>query len=254
MTSRFKQTALAVAFATMFGGSVVANADLFTFDPTGTPGAGGNIANVALVDQAPGTALAVGGNAAVGKFVGGSPASGNNFTLFYQANLGTMQFADTSAAFTNGGGGAFFTFVAGFGETVIGASPFPGTATFAFNPANPTNFFNIYTSGAIGNNLTGTGFVNGTPILSAHITAQPVSNFQVTSSAPVLLDQSPNGDQWGGQTTVTGGGQTQLILQVDSVNANYFPDLLVGTLLTTSFFNTSNGDPFLQVDPSHCVN
>src|SRR5262245_39367546 len=123
MTSRFKQTALAVAFATMFGGSVVANADLFTFDPTGTPGAGGNIANVAAVDQLPGTALAVGGNSAVANFLTGGPAAGNNFTLFYQANLNTMTFANNTIAFANGTGGNFFTFVAGFGETVVGASP-----------------------------------------------------------------------------------------------------------------------------------
>jgi hypothetical protein len=165
-----------------------------------------------------------------------------------------MQFADTTNAFSNGSGGNFFTFVAGFGETVVGASPYPGTASFAFDASNPVNFFNMYASNSIGNNLTGEGFTNGTPILTAHIVAIPTSNFQVTNTSGTNLDQSPNGDQWGGQQTVTGGGLSDIVLVVDSVNSGYFPTLNPSSTITISFFNNSQVDPFRQVDPSQCFN
>jgi hypothetical protein len=228
---------------------LVAQAELFTFDPTG---GGGGTANVALIDQAPGSALAQGGVTAINNFLAGSGST--SFTLHYQANLSAMQFADTSIAFGNGSGGNFFTFVAGFGERVVGASSYPGTASFQFDASNPTNFFNMYASNSIGNNLTGTGFTNGTPILSAHIVAVATSNFQVTNTTPTNLDQSPNGDQWGGQQTVTGGGLSDITLVVDSVNSGYFPTLDPSSTITISFFNSSQVDPFRQVDPSQCFN
>jgi hypothetical protein len=228
---------------------LVAQAELFTFDPTG---GGGGTANVALIDQAPGSALAQGGVTAINNFLAGSNNTG--FTLHYQANLSAMQFADTSIAFGNGSGGNFFTFVAGFGERVVGASPYPGTASFQFDASNPVNFFNMYASNSIGNNLTGTGFTNGTPILSAHIVAVATSNFQVTNTSGTTLDQSPNGDQWGGQQTVTGGGLSDITLVVDSVNSGYFPTLDALSTITISFFNSSQVDPFRQVDPSQCFN
>jgi hypothetical protein len=228
---------------------LVAQAELFTFDPTG---GGGGTANVALIDQAPGNALAEGGVTAINNFLAGSGST--SFTLHYQANLSAMQFADTTNAFSNGSGGNFFTFVAGFGETVVGASPYPGTASFQFDASNPVNFFNMYASNSIGNNLTGQGFTNGTPILTAHIVAIPTSNFQVTNTAGTNLDQSPNGDQWGGQQTVTGGGLSDIVLVVDSVNSGYFPTLNPSSTITISFFNNSQVDPFRQVDPSQCFN
>jgi hypothetical protein len=248
MNPKFKHLAV-VTFSAAFAMPLVAQAELFTFDPTG---GGAGTANLALIDQAPGSALAEGGVTAINNFLAGS--GNTNFTLHYQANLSAIQFADTSIGFSNGTGGNFFTFVAGFGETVVGASPFPGTASFQFDAANPVNFFNMYASNSIGNNLTGTGFVNGSPILTAHIVAVPTSNFQVTNNTPTNLDQSPNGDQWGGQQTVTGGGSSDITLVVDSVNSGYFPSLTPDSTITISFFNNSQVDPFRQVDPSQCFN
>jgi hypothetical protein len=82
----------------------------------------------------------------------------------------------------------------------------------------------------------------------------PTSNFQVTDPAPTNLDNSPNGDQWGGQQSVTGGGVSDITLVVDSVNAGYFPSLTPASTITISFFNNSQVDPFRQVDPSQCFN
>src|SRR5437899_2793001 len=64
------------------------------------------------------------------------------------------------------------------------------------------------------------------------------------------LDQSPDGNQYPGITTVTSSGAANLTLQVDTVNAGYFPDLLAGGFITVSLTNTSNITPFGQVNPS----
>jgi hypothetical protein len=248
MNPKFKHLTIGTLSAAL-AMPLVAQAELFTFDPTG---GGGGIANAALLDQAPGSALAQGGVTAINNFLAG--AGDTSFTLRYQANLSAVQFADTSIAFGNGTGGNFFTFVAGFGETVVAASAVTGNATFQFDATNPVNFFNMYASNSIGNNLTGAGFTNGTPILTAHIVAVPTSNFQVTNTTGTTLDQSPNGDQWGGQQTVTGGGLSDITLIVDSVNSGYFPTLSTASAITISFFNSSQVDPFRQVDPSQCFN
>src|SRR6266704_593253 len=91
--------------------------NIVTFDPTGTAGPGGDI-TIDRLDQAPGNAIALGASA--------TSTVGTNFRLLYQSNLGTAQLANVNV-YSNGGLGHFFTFVAGFGETVTqssgGASP-----------------------------------------------------------------------------------------------------------------------------------
>ena len=241
-----KQTLTAAALFPVL--ALPARADLITFDPTGTPGSGGNISNVALFDWVPGSALAVNANSATG--LNGS------FTTYFQANLGTVQAADTSALFTNGGGGNFFTAVAGFGETVTSCNNVGGfctNATFGFDSSNTTNFFDIFKVGGTANNLTGAGFT-GTSILSGQVVASGFSsNFALSDTTPSPLDQSPNGNQWPNTSTVSGTGASDITIRVTSVDANYFPDLTVGSLITFSAFNTSQILPFKQVDPSQCM-
>ncbi len=259
MTSRFKLKPIAVAaISLMLGAPVAANASLFTFDPFGLPGTATDITGVNTIDQAPGNALALDGVAAITNFVInkiiGFPAFPTGFTLYYQANLGSMIDGDGNVVFANGFLGApHFTFVAGFGETVVSADAYPGTATFAFDPTNPVNFFKMYATPGNGNDLTGAGFVSGAPILTGHVIAEPVSNFQVTSTTPVLLDQH-GVDNWAGQNTVTGGGQSTIAIMIDSVNPLYFPSLNPGDLSDFSSFDTNNGDPYHTADPSKCFN
>lgn len=222
-----------------------AMADTFTFDPTGTPGAGGNISNIALFDQAPGNSLAFNG--------GGVLNPGRAITIYYQANLGSANFANNLAAFSQGQGGNFFTFTAGFGETVLTGSG--STATFAFDPSNTTNFFRMYRTTAQGNDLAGTGFTSSTLVLSGFFTAQGyASNYTASTLASgalaptVNFDRSPNGDQYGGFQSIQGTGSTTLNATISFIDSNYFPDLTAGS--TFSFFNTSQVTPFSQVDPS----
>ena len=231
--------------------SISAKADLITFDPTGTVGPAGNISNVALFDWAPGSALAVGVNSA------GGLTAGSTFTTYLQANLGTVQDASTAPLFTNGGGGNFFTVSAGFGEKVLtcsaGGGGFCNNATFGFDAANATNFFKIFAVGGTANNLTGAGFT-GSSILTGHLVPSGFgSNFALSSTTAVPLDQSPNGNQWPGVNTVSGTGSSDITIFIDSVNANYFPDLLAGSSITFSAFNTSQILAFKQVDPSRCL-
>jgi hypothetical protein len=226
-----------------------ARADLITFDPTGTAGSAGDITGVSTFDWSPGNALAVNVNTATG--IAGS------FTTFYQANLGTVLGTSPPPLFTDGTGGNFFTAVAGFGETVSCATVVGGfctNATFSFDPTNPTNFFNIFKVPATGgDDLTGANFT-GTSILSGVIIPSGFSsNFALSSSSPVPLDQSPDGNQWGSTTTVSGTGASSITVLVTAVNPLYFPTLTVGSTIVLSAFNTSQVLPYLQVNPSRCM-
>jgi len=81
-----KQTLMTGAILAVL--ALPARADLITFDPTGTPGAGGNLSNVALFDWVPGSALAVNANSSTG--LNGS------FTTYF-AHVHASHGASTSA-------------------------------------------------------------------------------------------------------------------------------------------------------------
>ena len=221
-------------------------ADVITFDPTGTAGPSGNL-SIDVLDQKPGNAIALGASAA-------SP-TGTNFTLLYQSNLnsadlmGVTQFSQTGTA-----GDHNFTFLAGFGETVVSNTPTPAgpQLAFGFDATNPVNYFRMFhTTTAQGDNLSGTGFGAGTIILAGHIIGTDFSsNFQVTGGGPgTNLDQA-NVDNYPLIDTLSGSGSTKLTIVIDAFDPNFFPDLVLGG--TVSFVNTSQALPFLQIDPSAC--
>ena len=248
----------AIGAAVAMALSLSAQADLIIFDPTGTAGAAGNIANVQTFDYAPGNALAIGVNSTTGL------TAGTNFTLLYQANLGIVLNNLGATVYDSGvGATTFFTAVAGFGETVGTCIGSPcGLALFTFNAASTTNFFKIYQVTTAANNLAGTGFTSSTLILSGRVIADGYgSNFLVTSLNAGNLDQSgaligipPSNDNYPGIDTIGGIGGTALTIQIDSVDALYFPDLVAGAFLNFSPFNTTQVLPFLQTDPSDCFN
>lgn len=228
-----------------------AQASLFTFDPDGS-GPGGAVHNAALLDESPGNSLAVG--------VGGGFAStpGTEFTLLYQANLNSIQDVNNNNLFSQGNGGNYFTIVGAFPEVVVTGS-LTG-ATFGLGSTG-NNAFNIfYNTTGNGNNLTGAGFTSSTNVLSAHVVASDGSfNFATSPTSGCRsvggvqvgnLDQSPNGNQWGSQQTACGTGAADLTLRIDSVDANFFPDLLSGAQFVLHLANASLLDPFKQVDPS----
>lgn len=220
----------------------------FKFDPDGTGGAFSPM-DIDLIDQAPGSALSVGGNP-----VGGIDLN-QTTKLLYQANLQSFNNAG-GIVFANGTGGIHFTTVAGFTEVVTGINSNVSGTTVNFglastNAQSADNFFYIYRVPALANALAGTGFVNNAAnrIMSGHISFVDSSQFTANNKPPGLLDQF-GANNWGATHTIIGSGATSLILTIDSVNADYFPDINTNTQLTLGFVNTSLVDPFRQVDPS----
>lgn len=222
----------------------------FAFDPDGAGAAYAPIQNVTLIDQAPGNALAVGGVTAIQSYLGGGSDTG--FTLYYQANLSVLK-SGNNIVFANGLAGApTFTFAAAFGETVQSAAGLPGNASFGLDLSNPVNYFRMYASPAVGNDLTGAGFAVGTIILEGTITAMNSSSFTLTSAAPGTPLDGNGSNDWPGTTTVVGSGATDLTVTITSFDADYFPNLSASNLYF-SFFNTSQVTPFAQTDPSRQV-
>lgn len=240
----------AMAIAGLVSGVAQAAPITFTFDPTGTPGAAGDITGVGIIDLAPGNVLAI--NGGVPQMLAGG--LGHKVTDLYSANLGSMQAPDTTNLYSNGTGGTFFTVAAGYGEQILALAGCPGvgcTAVFGFDPTNPINFIELNVNGVLGSNLGGTGFTTGLNILTGHI-VQIATNFTVTGGgAGTPLDQSPNGNQWGAIDTLTGIGGGNIVFMVDTVHADYFPTLNPGSEITLGFLNASLIDPFNQVDPSN---
>src|SRR3569833_1492512 len=123
------QKQLAVAVLAALGVSASAHATLFSVDPDGAGGGAPN-AGAATLDQAPGSAIAVGRVTAINNFLAGSGSTG--FTLYYQAKLNSILDCASNFVFSICTGGEFFSFGAGCGETVTGAGTFGGTAVASF--------------------------------------------------------------------------------------------------------------------------
>lgn len=219
---------------------------LFTFDPTGSGGAG-NV-QAAVFDFAPGNALA--DNALLG-----APAllPGTTFNLFFQAKLNTVQDStNTAVALGNN-----ITLVAGFTEVVTGTNVVGGalgsvTSSFGLASNATVNFLKMYHGGAVADDLNGTGFDDGTLILDAVISANSGS-FSVEAPNGVANQNTFDGylgDNYSGLQSVVGGGGVQLTANVLSYNSNYFTGGLPASALLITLFNSSNITPFNQANPS----
>src|SRR2546425_7750303 len=163
-----------LALSLLWMGSAAASAILFD---TNGGGAGGVISITAL-DPLPGNAMAIGASA-------GSPV-GTTFDLRFQANLGTTTL-NGLPNYLNGSNSNFYSFVAGFGETVL-TSNGAGLLTFGLDAADPVNFFRMYrnTTG-FGSDLAGTGFTAGRAVLLGHVVAKGFTsgvNPSLASPAP----------------------------------------------------------------------
>jgi PEP-CTERM motif len=193
----------------------------------------------------------------------GSSAVGSESTLFFQANLGVTSLnGSTNYANFLASGGNYFTFAASFNEEIT-ANDGSGSLQFGVPTsagADPTfGTFNIYAQTSEANNLTGICFVNcgagSTLILSGSFindSATFFGNFSANldAGAAELLDQSSNGDQWSGQTTISGTGGFRGHILITSALASFFPGLSIGDALL--FATTLQTLPFEQVDPSKC--
>lgn len=231
-----------IAVALMWTAPVVALATQITFDTNGA--LPGGAIQITAFDPLPGNAIALGANA--------GSAPGDIFGLRFQANLGTTTL-NGAPNYLNGSNGVFYTFVAGFNESVLsnsgGANPF---LQFAFSPGG-LNFFNIYANTALASDLTGLGFTTGSfkagPILTGLVTGTNfTSSFNVLATAPVPLDQS-GVNNYLGVNTITGSGASSITIQITDFDPAFFPDLVTGASLLVT--NTSQVLPYSQTDPSN---
>jgi hypothetical protein len=199
------------------------------FDYNG--GAAGGAASVSSFDWLPGNSIII-------------PTGPGSFNILYQANLGILQ----GAGLANGTqtGGNWFTAVAGFGVTVAFSAG--GTTVFNFDPT-ADSFFKVYVDAEAGNDQAGTGFTDGTEILSGTATAELFSsNFSVIAPNAGALDQSSDGNDYVGTQTVAGSGGTTVTVSIDTFDPAYFLNLVSGS--TLSFTSTSQTLPYRDVDPS----
>jgi hypothetical protein len=243
---------------------------LFTFDPTGSGGGNSSTLTVGSFDWSPSSALAKGAVPTV------NPTTGalSSFTLYTYGSLGNFDNAAGTAIPSTGLGSDYeITFVAGFGEKTTGVAQLPGSinASFAYDSSNTVNFFQMYistkASGTMnadnsldannGDLSSGTGFADGTLIMSGTIT-NSFDSYAIqtdTNGDPVLgvLDNFLANDLPAVQSVKgSGGGNTGLsaLVGIDTINTAYFPDItnlnLAGFYIN---FNTSLITPFSQVDP-----
>lgn len=251
----------AIALGVGLAGSS-ARAD-FLFDPDGPAGA--NPATLlAGFDPGPGNALAQNSVTAINNFVTGRGPT--TFQLYYQAQMSALV---KSAAI---GGGSFNPNVGG---SVMGTPGTPG-ATFeltviasvteqvtavnlATNQANfsvsqaqsPNSFLQMWHgTGANFNsdNLAGTGFKDGTMILSGVpvFTNAGIGNFQ-NNGTTALYDQF-GPDNYAGKQSVVGNGASTVDFNVTGVNNGWFTGGAPSVIGLE--FSTSNVAPFRVVDPS----
>jgi hypothetical protein len=161
-------------------------------------------------------------------------------TIVYQANLNSA--VKAGADVLNGTGNNYFTAVAEFTVT-LGPSN-----TFTVNPGGT---FSIYHDDEEANDLAGTGFNDGTLILSG-TAIDGNGTFAFTTTAPVDLDQYDSGvgpiNNYPGYLTLSGSGGSDINLDVTLVNSAFFSNLSTDSSL--AFTNTSLIDPFRQIDPA----
>jgi len=239
------------------------NAQAVLVDLDGAGGAGP--IDIGSFDWAQTSFAAQGGGSAILAFQtssGACPAGSCTFTVYTQATL-SATFTPNDVNNTPSGLGTTYeiTMIAGFQETVTNVVG--GTiATFSSVPGSA--FLQIYyDTGLNADAVSGSGFNDGTLILSATSVGAADGNFQVTSATPVLLDQSSNGNQYGPSTappstctpgtdqcTVTGNGsQGNISFGGITVDPTFF---LQAINFGITFANISQGLPFVSVDPADC--
>lgn len=243
----------AVFSASLFCGTGSSYAGPILFNPNGTGAAGA--VSINQFEFATGNGLARGGVTAVNDFVNSNGAIQTPFEFFLQATLDNVKLNDAAMASFSGE----FTVVAALTEIVTDASVTPGGvgyAAFGDAPIQTANYFEIWHNpGSVPNSLAGTGFNEGTLILSGTVGTtndDGQNNFLRGGGDPQNLDQFPAGagnNNYPGQQTVTGSGGSSLLLEVTTISwdPNYFPLLNAFDAFT---FRTDLSLPFTGVNPS----
>jgi len=231
----------ASAMVGVFGGS--ARAD-FLFNPTGG-GAPGAI-SISGLDLLPGNGVGQGALTAITNAVanGGGDVAGNQFLLKYQAALGTVIPGSQNPSGLNSTFQITFTgVIREYVQAVVG-----NTAVFGISADQTGSFLHGYQNNSVTfNDGNGTGFTDGTLILTATPIVGTSSGGNFSNIGPVgPLDQHGT-DNWPGTTTVGGFGGAVINFNVTSADSTYFVN--PENVLALAFSSTQNL-PFTSVDPS----
>ena len=111
------------------------------------------------------------------------------------------------------------------------------------------NFFQIlYDDVVNASSLSGAGYSDGQVILSGQL-VDLSGNFTAPDAPLEVMDQSSNGDNWGGTQTIVGEGAQQIAVLVQYVDKDFFiSGLDTGSILP---FNNSQVLAFKQTNPSN---
>jgi len=233
--------------------SARAQTSVVQFNPTG--GALTNVGPlpVAVIDELPGNAIAVGFAKPDATSPTGfrNPTVGETFTIVYQANVGSLLGSTGTPVFTyaNASTGQL-TAVASFTEVINSINAATGNASFSTTGAGTVQLF--FNTTRVADNLAGTGFNVGTVVYQGTTLAGGPGTFTATSAPGTNagpLDQSPNGNNYPGVLSIAGSGGSQFNTSTSIANPAFFTDGPPVSMVF-SFTNTSNNLPFLQADPS----
>jgi hypothetical protein len=196
--------------------------------------------------------LAQGGVQAITNFVTTGCTSSCDFTVLTQASLSGVSDTGGNAIAVNGLNSSFeITMIAKYTETVTNVVG--STAFFDTNTSQPVVLEIYYDPTPDSDALNGSGFNDGTLILSGTVIQSASGLFFVTSPTPVDLDQSADGNQYGTQDTVTGtGSSTSITVGGLTLDPTFFLQALES--FGIQFDNISIGLPFNSTNPSVCFN
>jgi hypothetical protein len=251
MTLKQKLMGTAVALLLSFGAANTSQAALIDLDGGG--GLTGPV-DIGSFDWNATSFVAAGGQAAVAAFAssgGTCPAGSCNFTVLSQGTLQGVNGPNGNVVVVGGLNTSYeITFVARITETVTAVNATGTQANFSTVPGS-TGFVNIYFSPINSNQLNGSLFNDGTLILRGTSVGNSTGDFTIANATSVPLDNSPNGNQWGSQNTITGQGSTTTI-PFDSltVNGAFFQSALAQ--FGIEFSNLSQSVPFNSTDPMAC--
>lgn len=254
--NNLRKTTVSMALVFAFSGA----AQAITIDPDGA-GALGAI-NVDVLDWTPGNSLVtpVDGTVQV-------PSVGDVLQTYAHARLSSFNYQTQPVAGLFGS--TEWSYVTGFQERVssVTGDAYVGSATFETIDGG-NNFFQIWysdTAGTVSNNLTGTGFQNGTLILegtvNAWVNGDPSNNGQTTFTANTPLDPETfapqlvpldefNDPNYPNILSVTGQGGGRIGLTVTFMDAAFFPGGIPAII--TMDFDTQVNLNFDKTDPSAC--
>jgi len=207
-----KKTLIATALLAALGASTQANA--YLFNPDGVVG-GHATQDITAFDWQPSNVLADNGNLAVANFLLNQADGGSRdvtFKVWAQGQLFGTTGNNITGLCTPGestctGGDYEITYTLGYTEKVTGVvipGLTGGTATAGFTFVNDgTSFLDIfYDPLKDSDNLAGSGFDNGTRILSSQIIPTTGGSFESYPSTGQTFDGTPDGNQYVGITTL----------------------------------------------------